>query len=319
MTTANRPPGGGAPVQPWTPGAAPKGVTCPACGLANEAGARTCRNCGLPIAATDDPVRGVAPGRVELPRVRRSGVSATVGFVLVVALLLVGGSLAVTGGGGILGSGGRFFEAEDSPSPTPLIVAGGDIDPNASALPGTGVDEGADVPKAATPNKKDYSCLNEAIKDLSRGSWFMADVQAGLREDEDGNRYDQVYWRLSRKNVGKKVKENKASTVSMQWSTPDKAKERFGTSIGKVQGDTALIITFNGPVDLSTDSSIEQVEFENEGIDQLRRVQLFERNGKVFSVIGIKGQPCARLGSLNWGPKATKKDKARVVIDFERF
>jgi hypothetical protein len=317
MTTANRPPGGGAPVQPWTPGAAPKGVTCPACGLANEAGARTCRNCGLPIAASDDPVRGVAPGRVELPRVSRSGVSATLGFVMVVALLLVGGSLAGTGGGGILGSGGRFFEAEPSPSPTPIVVAPGEIDPDAT--PGAGTDGEADVPKAVTANMKTYSCSNEAIRDLSRGNWIMVDVQAGSREDEDGSKYDQVYWRLTRKNLNAKVKDSKATTVNMQWSTPDKAKQRFGDSIGRVQGDRALIITFIGPVDLSTNSTIEQSEFEGEDINQLRRVQLFERNGKVFSVIGIKGESCARLGSVFWGPKATNKKKARVVVDFERF
>jgi hypothetical protein len=105
----------------------------------------------------------------------------------------------------------------------------------------------------------------------------------------------------------------------MLWSTPDKAKQRFGDSIGKVQGDHALIITFIGPVDLSTNSTIEQSEFEGEDINQLRRVQLFEKNGKVFSVIGIKGESCARLGSVFWGPKATNKKKARVVVDFERF
>ena len=107
MSGPTRPPSGGASRQPWSPEQAPKGVTCPACGLANDDGVRTCRNCGLPIAGTDDPVRGVAPGRVAMPSTQRSGVSALVGLALVVGLLLVAGTLAVSGGG-ILSSGGRL-------------------------------------------------------------------------------------------------------------------------------------------------------------------------------------------------------------------
>ena len=315
MTTPDRPQSGGAPVQPWTPGAAPKGVTCPACGLANEAGARTCRNCGLPIASEGDPVRGVAPGRVDLPRTRRSGFSATVGFVLVVALLLVGGSLAVTGGGGILSGGGRFFaEATPTPSPTPVSQEVVGVDASAD----TGAGEEVTVPKATTANMKTYSCENEAIKDLSRGRWFLTDVKAAVREAEDGTTYDQIYWRLDRQNPGKKVKAGNATTVSMKWTTPDAAKEKYGDAIGRVQGDKAIEIVFDGPMQISANGLIEQSDFEEVGIEQLRRVQLFESKNRVRTVIGLKGDACARLGSVQWGAKS-KKDNARVVLDVERF
>ena len=113
MTRSNQPQGAGAPGQPWTPDQASQGVTCPACGLANEAGARVCRNCGLPIASTSDPLRGVKPGHVDLPTARRSGLSGMVGLAVVIGLLLVGGTLAVTGGG-ILNSGGRLGVAPDA-------------------------------------------------------------------------------------------------------------------------------------------------------------------------------------------------------------
>jgi len=95
-------------------------VTCPACGLANEPGARVCRNCGLPIASAGDPLRGVKPGRVDLPSAQRSGLSATVGLALVVGLLLVGGTLAVSGGG-ILNSGGRLVDSGGDASPAALV------------------------------------------------------------------------------------------------------------------------------------------------------------------------------------------------------
>ena len=316
MTSANRPQSGGAPVQPWTQGAAPSGVTCPACGLANEAGARTCRNCGLPIAAADDPVRGVAPGRVDLPRTRRSGFSATVGFVLVVALLLVGGSLAISGGGGILSGGGRLIGPAETPTPTPAPVAVG-----AEADTPVTVTEPLDdevAPPATANNMKTFSCENGAIKDLSRGRWFLTDVKATVREEEDGTRYDQVYWRLDRQNPNKKVKAANATTVTMKWTTPDAAKEKYGDAIGRVQGDRAVEIVFDGPVKFGANTVIEQSDLEEADIGQLRRVQLFERNGKVRSVIGLKGDSCARLGSVQWTAKS-KKDNARVVLDIERF
>jgi hypothetical protein len=311
MTSANRLPSASGSGQPWTPGTQAAGVKCPACGLANEPGARTCRNCGLPIAGSGDPVRGVAPGRVDLPKVQRSGVSATVGFVIVIALLLVGGTLAVSGGGGLLSGGGRFFGAEPSPSPTPATVRvdGSEI----VGDPGDGTETGEeDLPKPKG-TKFDYTCGNNAIKDLSRGKWFLIDVQAGLRTADNGDLYDQVYWRLSRTN---NKKQKSPTTVSMIWSTPKELQERF--DIGRVGGDRAILVTFNGPVQLDTNQTLERGQFEDEGIDQVRRVQLFERNGKVRTVIGVSEDSCARMRANGWGRKATGQKAARVVLDLER-
>lgn len=262
-------------------------------------------------------MRGVAPGRVDLPRTRRSGFSATIGFVMVVGLLLVGGSLAVSGGNGILSSGGRFFT---DPTPTPTLapaVAEADDGPLASAAPV--VDNEAEAPKATTANMKTFSCSNGSIKDLSRGRWFLTDVKATVRTDKDGDTFDQLYWRLDRQNPNKKIKAANATTVKMLWTTPDEAKAKYGDAIGRVQGDRAIEIVFDGPVSMSFNSQIEQAGLEDLDIDQLRRVQLFEVNGKARTVIGMKGDSCARLGSINWGPKKANKDNARVVLNIERF
>ena len=254
-------------------------------------------------------MRGVAPGRVDLPKVHRSGISATVGFVMVIALLLIGGTLAVSGGGGLLSGGGRFFGAEATPTPTPATaeVDGGEVVDNGSTDSG---EEPAPKPKGT---KFDYTCANNAIKDLSRGKWFLIDVQAGLRTADNGDLYDQVYWRLSRTN-SKRQKD--PTTVSMIWSTPDELKERF--DIPRVGGDRAILVTFSGPVQLDTNQTIEREQFEDEGIDQVRRVQLFERNGKVRTVIGVSEDSCARMRANGWGRKATGQKAARVVLDLER-
>jgi len=314
MSSAKRPPSGDAPRQPWTPDAAPKGVTCPACGLANEPGARTCRNCGLPIAAASDPVRGVTPGHVDLPRARRSGFSATLGFVLVIGLLLVGGTLAVSGGG-ILSTGGRLgFGTEATPTPRPAAtidpVTGEVVTPSASG------DPVAEVTPKAKGTSFAYTCENNAIKDLSRGKWQLNEVQAGLRTEDDGTKYDQVYWKLSRTNK-KKVAPGKATTVSMLWMTPKEAQEKF--DISRVRGDRALVVTFNGPVSLTANRTIEQDDFEHEGIDQVGRLQLFEgKDGKLRTVIGIRSESCARMKAPGWTKKSTSRN-ARVTLDIERF
>ncbi len=260
-------------------------------------------------------MRGVAPGRVDLPRTRRSGFSAMLGFVMVVALLIVGGSLAVSGGGGLLSGGGRLFvEATPTPAPTAVVAV---ANPEASLTPV--LEEDVVVPKGTTANMKGFSCEDGAIRDLSRGSWFLSDVKSAAREAEDGAPFDQVFWRMDRQNANKRVKANNAASVSMRWSTPDALKERFGDAIGRVQGDRALLITFNGPVSISANAQIEQTDLEEREIEQIRRVQLFESPpGKVRTVIGIKGDSCARLGSVQWGAKSTK-DNARVVLDIERF
>jgi hypothetical protein len=287
-------------------------VTCPACGLPNEAGARVCRNCGLPIASATDPLRGVAPGRVDMPSTQRSGLSATIGLILVVGLLLVGGTLAVSGGG-FLGGGGR-------------LGAGGDADPadapGATTQPVTAevVPEGVDLeqPTQAPSTGKvgtsfDYTCDDDTIKDVSRGRWFISEVAAGKREDEGGT-YDQVYWTMTRQNK-KKVKS--ATTVRMEWSTPKEAQDTYG--IGKVQGNRAIIVTFDGPVSIVADQEIDDTQLQGEGIQQIKRVQLFTgADKKIRTAIGIKGDACARMEARGWGGKAQPAN-AKVILDIEDY
>ena len=242
---------------------------------------------------------------------QRSGVSTTVGFVLVIALLLVGGSLAFSGGNGFLSGGGRFFGAAASPSPTP----------GPDTLPGTtGQDAGttAEVIEAeptpeARGTKFDYTCDAAAIKDLSQGKWFLTDVSERTRTAEDGSLYDQLYWDLQRTTD---KKSDAPTTVSMQWSTPKKLQDRF--DIKRVGGDRAILVTFDGPVTLDTNQTIEREQFDADGVDQITRVQLFERNGKVRTVIGLSEDSCARMRSNGWN-KSSSKQAARVVLDLERI
>ncbi len=313
MSGPTRPPSGNAPRQPWAPEQAPKGVTCPACGLANEAGARVCRNCGLPIASATDPLRGVAPGRVDMPSTRRSGLSATIGLLLVVGLLLVGGSLAASGGG-ILGSGGRLGAGGDaSPTPVPqssgapgggqVVIAGSEGDP-----------QGPEPTIKATGTSFGYTCDDGAIKDVTRLKWLLSEVQAGTRVGEDGA-FDEIYWSLARQS---KTRSKKGTTVSMEWSTPKEVQQQYG--VPRVQGDRALLITFDGPVSITANQTIEAGQLEAEGIDQIKKIQLFEgADGKVRTAIGLRTESCARMEAKGWGSKKDKPANSRIVLDIENF
>ncbi len=311
MTGPTKPPSGGAPRQPWTPDQASNGVTCPACGLANEAGARVCRNCGLPIASANDPLRGVAPGSVNLPSTQRSGLSATIGLLLVVGLLLVGGTLAFSGGG-ILGSGGRLVPGPEAGSTTAPLGSGEPVD--GGILTGSNDGNGIvpDATLTATSTAFDYTCDDAAITDKSKIRWLLSEVQAGPRSDEDGT-YDQIYWKLTQDSA---KKNKKGTTVTMEWTTPKEAQQAYG--IARVQGDRAIVVTFDGPVKITANQTIETAQLEAAGIDQVKKIQLFQGDdGKVRTAIGLSTDSCARMRASNWGGKA--KQNSKVMLDVENF
>jgi hypothetical protein len=272
-----------------------------------------CRNCGLPIASAGDPLRGVAPGRVDLPSTHRSGLSATIGLVLVIGLLLVGGSLAVSGGG-ILSSGGRLVSGADpsaAPTSLPEPVEGQVVIDDGDAIGSSSPEPGEKPPAEGT--SFDYTCEDAAIKDLGKLRWLLSEVAAGPRVDEDGA-FDQVYWKMSRQS---KNPVKKGTTVSMEWTTPKEAQQEYG--IQRVQGERALIITFDGPVKITANQTIEAEQLEAEGIDQIRRIQLFEgEDGKVRAAIGLNTDSCARMEAKGWGGKATPAN-SRVILDIESF
>ncbi len=315
MTRSTSPQGGSTPRQPWTPDQAPQGVTCPACALVNEAGARVCRNCGLPIASTADPLRGVKAGHVDLPTAQRSGLSGMVGLAMVIGLLLVGGTLAVSGGG-ILNSGGRLG-VDPVASTSPGVAsssaprddgAGPDTPPD--AVDPSGPDTGG-VTAAGAATSFDFTCENGAITDLGASKWLLSRYTAGVREDEAGD-YERITWEMSKRGTAKA-----GTTAVMEWTTPKEARSTYGATL--VTGERAIVVTFDGPVDATVGQQIDQLQLEPEGIEQIRTIDMFEgEDGKVRTVIGIRGDSCARMSSVGWSKKGKVKN-AKVYLDVERF
>jgi hypothetical protein len=233
-----------------------------------------------------------------------------VGLVLVVGLLLVAGTLAVSGGG-ILNSGGRLgVNPVESTAPGP--AANGDpVDgPIVTAPPDEGTETGSE-PNDNLRTSFDYTCDADAIADLSRGKWLLTPFTAGSRP-ADG--YDQVTFSLTRQ--GKKAKN--AVIGMMEWMDPNEARSRYGAPT-KIQGSRALVITFDGQVDINVNQTIDSLLLERESVNQIRNIQMFEgSDGKAHAAIGLRGDACARMEAKNWSKKSKAK-KAKVLLQVERF
>jgi hypothetical protein len=246
-----------------------------------------------------------------MPSAQRSGLSATIGLVLVVGLLLVGGTLAVSGGG-ILNTGGRLgVDPVASATPDPgtseeTSSGNGVVSPVASGDPSSG--------GTAAVTSFPFTCAEGSITDLSRGKWFLDEFVAGSRE-ADG--YDRITFKLAR--TGKK-KATSGTGVTMQWMTPSEAKSTYGAP-RRVQGERAIVVTFDGPVRIGIDQTIDQLFLEPAGVEQIRNIQTFDgTDGKVHAVIGVRGDACARMSvkSKAWNKKSPQKN-AQIVLDVERF
>jgi hypothetical protein len=303
----------------WTPDQSARGgVTCPACGLANEPGARVCRNCGLPIASATDPLRGVRPNRVEIAGASRSGLGSALGLAMVVGLLLVGGTLAVSGGG-ILDSGGRLGVDPGASPSAGADPAGAQGDPGAQEPDRQDEPDGADEPdgRDERPERSlgtsfDYTCEDAAITDLSRGRWQLSQFRVGQRLTDDGN-FDRITWELTRRR-GRKA--GSATDVTLAWITPDAARREHGADL--VSGQRAILVTFDGPISATVGQQIDDLSMEPEGVVQIRTVDMYTgEDGKVRTVIGLRGDSCARMSSQNWGRRSDKRN-GRVYLDLEK-
>jgi hypothetical protein len=291
-------------------------VTCPACGLANDPGARVCRNCGLPIASAADPLRGVTPGSVDLPGAQRSGLSAMLGLALVIGLLLVGGSLAVSGGGILGGGGAADPSAQASPGAADAGAQGdgetGEVVPPDGSDTGDPSADGSEPDGGGTAglgNSFEYTCENAELADLGHSKWFLSQFKAGVRQSDEGD-YERITWEMSKRGTAKN-----GTTVTMEWTTPREARSTYGADL--VSGSRAVVVTFDGPVEIPVGQQIDEVLLEPEGVDQIRTIDMFVgEDGKVRTVVGIRGDSCLRMSSLGWTKKA-KVNNGRVYLDVE--
>jgi hypothetical protein len=158
----------------------------------------------------------------------------------------------------------------------------------------------------------EYTCEDAAIRDLSKGKWQLSQFRVGERLTDEGN-YDRVTWELSRRGR----KSGAGTTVTMQWTTPEAARRDHGADL--VSGQRAIVVTLDGPVSATVGQQVDDLSLEPEGVVQLRTVDMFTgEDDKVRTVIGLRGESCARMSAQNWSRKSTGKRNAAIYLDVEK-
>jgi hypothetical protein len=234
-----------------------------------------------------------------MPGVRGSGISATVGLVVVLVVLIVAGVLVV-GGDSVLRRGGTMFfgGSDSSPEPGATPAPGATVAPGATRAP-------ASAEPAQVGTATDFSCESVEIRDPDRSHWRLSGVDVAA-----GDGFEQVRVSLQRAS-----KRRETGTVRTEWMTPEQAVERF--EIPRPAGSRTLVLTFTGAVELDSDRTLDASEIQAKGLGNIRSVQVStDPDARTIAVVGITGEGCARLSSPRWKKKGTS-EKADVLLDVE--
>jgi hypothetical protein len=296
-------------------------IICPVCGLRNDITVRFCRNCGLPLGAPRDPVRGTTTKRADLPSDRGTGIAAIIGLAVVVGIVGGAGALIYKGfQANASGGPGASFVAiasnRSGASPgSSMPSASGE--PSSSGRPGVSqapaasgepvpTDEpGATAAPTPRPTKTPVStitawtCKSGSIGDPLKGRWRIERASWN-----SGATSDRLTLALTRMSGGAKP----ATSVKLEFISPGKAASLYG--ITRPVGDRALVITFDGPI---------TVGIPKVGIPGLRAIESVDvrrdTSGVAHAVIGVSGDGCARLNVPDWRSGADKVPTADVLID----
>lgn len=305
----------------------PRFVVCPVCHLRNDVTARFCRDCGLPLGAPRDPVRGTTTRRADLPSERGAGVAAVVSLAAIVGIAGIAGFLVLRGfetaaitAGAAVTSAPSIAAPVTSPRPTgfpgrstrPVVSVETDpsgdptgaptLEPGdrATAEPG---DAPTDRP-TATPltTRTGWTCDDAAIQDPLGGRWRIAQARWGRMDSFDRLTFDLTRLPGSARH---------GTTVRMQFLRPGRAASRYG--VDTPQGDRALVITFDGPMTLRSAMSAQP------GLGALASLAA-QTDGEdvVHAILGIQGDGCARIVANDWRDGDARTTSAKLTIDIKR-
>lgn len=313
----------------------PRFVVCPVCHLRNDVAARFCRDCGLPLGAPRDPVRGTTTRRADLPSERGAGVAAVVSLAAIVVIAGFAGFLVFRGFDAsttTAGASATLVPSADArtserPFASGAVAVGPSIGPAASQQAGASTRPGAsaspdpeavatDDPGEATPEPDDepterptqlstrtgWTCDDAAIQDPLKGRWRIAQARWGR---QDG--FDRLTFDLTRLEGSYR----RGSIVRMEFLRPSRAASRY--DVDTPDGDRALVLTFDGQMNLRSAMSARP------GLTALRSLDArADDDGVVHAVIGIEGDGCARIVSNDWRNGDGDTSTAKLVIDIRR-
>jgi hypothetical protein len=305
----------------------PDQVVCPVCRLQNDPAARFCRNCGLPLGAPRDPVRGTTSRRADLPSEHGAGIAALVG--LAIAVVLLGGAafliLRNNNSGGDGGTGavsttpaatGKARQATPAPAATRR--------PAATAAPGASIDAGAvatlppridaspspdggnaasSVPATPGPlvGDTDFVCGAADFLDPTRGTWNVSEARWGGRD-----KWDELTIVL-RKGTGKGK-----TDIAVEQMPSVQAAQVSGLDPAPTQN--SILITFDGDV------SIKQPIVARLNQRQLSYLNVEQTDLATYAVVGInRPGTCYRMWVPSWkkGDAVAVGDTVTLLLDIK--
>lgn len=270
--------------------------------MVDRPGAPVCRNCGLPIARSGDPLRGVAPRWVEAPDAGPSTTTSLVGLALVLGLLLIGGALA-TSGVSILPRGGRLGVIPPSSPSMAAVASPGSTSraPSVAAEMGLPGSEPTDAPIGEASV---YTCEDAEIRSASKSRWRLQAVRAGSRRG-----LERVTFELTRRGTAKR-----AARVTIECMSPNEARRTFG--LPRFDGQRGLLVTFRGPVSTTSTQLIGEVDLARQGMESISGIYRFvDFDGRVRTFIAIRDRACARLRAPQFADRGPDSRGARILLD----
>jgi hypothetical protein len=285
--------------------------------MLNDANARFCRNCGLPLGWPQDPVRGTVMRQADLPSERGAGIASIIGLVAAVVILAAAAYLVFRG----TGAGG----ATSSPSPVPtasLVAVGSPTPrPSASARPTpvptrTPVAGQSEVPQptpsepsGTPPTATDFTCDTATVANSIKGHWNIT-----LTHWAHSSRYDTIKLDMTRNKTG-----GGFPSMTIQSMSLDDVSHNFGIT-APPNADRAVVVTLDRHFS-SIAVTTHRTVLDTLGGDPMPVVPNFAvqpgTDGLWHVVLGVVGNGCHRLSVPEWGTNASATD-AHIVIDVEK-
>ena len=290
----------------------PPTIICPVCGLRNDIAIRFCRNCGLPLGAPRDPVRGTTTKRADLPSDRGTGIAAIVGGA---GFLIYKGFHSTTGTANAGPTSTRTARSSSVPAASPTVtLPTRSITPATSGFPAetdeptaTNEPTSTDAPTAsnepaAIGTVSAWTCKRGAIADPLDGKWRISRTTWNK-----GASTDRLTLTLTRVSGTTRT----GSVVNLAYTSPTRAASKYG--ITRPLGDHAIVLTFDGAITVGSAQIGTPALKALESVDVRR-----DASGIAHAIVGITGTGCARLNAPEWKNGSDTIQTASITLDVRR-
>ena len=306
----------------------PNHVVCPVCGLRNDVMSRFCRNCGLPLGAPRDPVRGTISRRADLPSDHGAGIAAIVGLLAAVVVLAGAGWLILRSNS----SSDDGVAAAPTPTSVVTLAPGSTARPQATggllpsrepagslgsgALPtrrplasGEPVATEPPVEESIAPEASsspgplvadtDFTCEQADFDDPTKGKWRITQALWGGRD-----KWDELTLVLRRE-------QGKGDTnISVESMTAREAAQITG--LDEALSNRVVLITFDGDVRIN-----DPIVALLSSLRQLTYLNVESTSEATYAIVGVNRNTCYRMVAPAWknGRTTAVGDTMKLLLD----